>query len=222
MAIKLIPPLAAALATMLFAQTVAAQSSSFSSQSSTTTSAGGDEVLGAEGQALAEGVPELKKVDRAKLRDKSIRGGFVGADSGGAGFFDGMSQGGDRTGDRTGRSRWPQRPRSRGFHPQRGPQFQPGRSRGTTLRPRLALGFHYTPKVSPRLAENMQMCIKRIPSLNGTSPVRISVQQNVVVLEGTVASAHDRALSAQLVALSPGVCKIDNRLKVAAADSPSP
>ncbi len=217
MAIKLTRPLAATLVVMLLASTVGAQDLS---RSSKITSAGGDEALGAkaagQGQELTEGVPELEQSDRAKLRDKSTRGSFVGADSDGAGFFEGTSRG-DDTGDRMRGSRQTRGTGSRGSFRPRDQQSKPGRSRGTTLRPRLVLGFHYTPKVSPQLAENMRTCIKRIPSLNGISSVRVSVQQNVVVLEGTVASARDRALSAQLVALSPGVNKIDNRLKVTGA-----
>jgi osmotically-inducible protein OsmY len=58
--------------------------------------------------------------------------------------------------------------------------------------------------------------------LSHNPSIRVCVEKNVVVLEGTVASAHDRILSAQLIALAPGVYAIDNRLKVAGADSPSP
>ena len=213
MTIKITFPLVVVFIAMLLTPILSAQDLS---ESSTAVSAGSDPALGAEGQELTDSVPELKQVDRK--RDTKSRGDFVGADSGDAGFFGGESQSGD---SRDG-SRRMQRPRSRESYQPGGLRSQPGRSRGTTLRPRLALGFPYTPKPSPRLAENVRACLQRIPSLSKNSSIRVSVENNVVVLAGTVANAHDRALSEQLVALAPGVNKIDNRLKVADADSPGP
>ena len=219
MPIKLTRPLAAAFVSLLLAPTLSAQDLSQSSRApSDTRDTALGATVGSEVRQFTEGVPELQQVDRAEdLRDASNRGSFVGADSGDATFFGSASQGGNAGG-----SRRMQGPTSRGSYRQRGLQSQSGRSRGTTLRPRLALGFHYTPEISPRLAENVQAYLKRIPNLNKNSSVRVSVEKNVVVLEGTVANAHDSALSAQLVALAPGVNKIDNRLEVVGAESPTP
>jgi hypothetical protein len=219
MAIKLTRLLAATLVAMLLAPTVGAQDLSRSSQ---TPSADRDAALGANiddaVKEFAEGEPEMRQVDRAtELRDTGTRGSFVGADSDDATFIRSESPGGD-----SGGSRRTQGPTARGTFRQRGQQSQSGRSRGTTLRPRLALGFHYTPNLSPQFAKNTQAHLKRMPGLSKNSSIRVSVEKNVVVLEGIVANAHDRALSAQLVALTPGVHKIDNRLEVAGTDSPSP
>ena len=204
-----------ALVVMLIAATVNAQDLS---ESSTTTPDSSDTELGAsignEADKIADSVPELREADRS--RDTRNRGSFVGADSDGASFFDGDSKNDGKT---TGqRSR--QRARARDAYRPDGRRSQSGRSRGTTLRPRLALGFHYAPKPSPQLAENVRVCIKRIPSMQKNSSIRVSVQKNVVILEGTVANSHDRALAKQLVALSPGVTKIDNRIKVNGEKSP--
>lgn len=222
MAIESIRPLAVAVGIMLFAASVFAQDLE---ESSLSPSGAGDTALGAdigdEAKKIVESVPELREADRK--RDTKTRGSFVGADTGGKGLFESKTKGDGKTPG----TRRQQRPGSREAYQPRpgGPQTQRGRARqtrGRTLRPRLALGFHYTPKFSPGLVENVRASLKRVASLNKNPSIRVSVEKNIVILTGTVANAHDRALSEQLVALSPGVYKIDNRLKVASADSPSP
>ena len=99
---------------------------------------------------------------------------------------------------------------------------QAGRSRGLNIRPTFTLGFAYRPKVSPKIGSNVRACLRRIPNFGDTSSIRVSVKRNVVILEGTVARKSDRALASQLVALEPGVIKIDNRLKVTSTPSTAP
>ncbi len=102
---------------------------------------------------------------------------------------------------------------------QPGQPWQSGQPRGLSIRPTFTLGFAYKPKVSPKIGNNVRTCLRRIPNFGNASSIRVNVKKNVVVLEGTVARKSDRALALQLVALEPGVVKIDNRLKVAGTPS---
>lgn len=184
---------------------------------SSVSSNSGDTPVGAQVsdqvQSFAEGVPQLQQVDRASLRDTGSRGGFVGADSADSGLFGGGTQGTRTTG--TGRTTTRQTGRSTSRQTRSQPRTS--RSTTTTIRPTLTLGFSYAPKPSPNLAANVASSLRRIPNLGGSPSVHVSVENGTVVLEGIVPTAHDRALSEQIVALSPGVTRIENRLAVAAA-----
>ncbi|NLE39733.1 MAG: BON domain-containing protein [Pirellulaceae bacterium] len=95
---------------------------------------------------------------------------------------------------------------------------QPGQRRGTAaglaVPVTMSLGFAFSPKVPANVGGELSSCLARLPNFGKDSTVRTRIENDVVVLEGTVATDHDRALAMQMVALQPGVRKIDNRLEV--------
>lgn len=199
--------LACGLTLCTFVVSAAAQNLSESSVSSSTSDTPVGATISQQVQEFSEGgSPALQTINRADLRDTQSRGSFVGADSSSATLTETMSQTGGRTSTSTRRTQT------------RTSQFRPQQSAASTqvVRPTLTLGFSFTPTPPANLGQNIEQCIKRIPALSNNSSIRISLDKNVVVLEGVVASERDRMLSAQLVALTPGVVQIDNRLTVAA------
>jgi hypothetical protein len=62
-----------------------------------------------------------------------------------------------------------------------------------------------------------------LPDPSKASSVKFVIEDGTAILQGFVASSHDRAIAEQLVRLEPGVWKIKNELEVRpATDSPSP
>jgi hypothetical protein len=153
-------------------------------------------------QGFTEAAPELKEAQ--ELRDTQSRGTFVGAETGDVTDFVGAAEGG--TAGTT--------QQRRGRRGRAGMPSQPGRARGPVVRPRIVVGFRYTPSVSPAIGRDVRTSLRRIPDFGASSSIHVRVEKNVIVLEGTVASKHDSLLAAQMVALEPGVVKVDNRLTV--------
>ena len=213
-------PIEVVFAVLVLGAAAAAQDLSRSSMSRPNPSSAVGAQVSDQVEAFAEGVPQLQQVDRQGLRDTGTRGDFVGADSADTGLFGGTGPQGTRA---TGTARSTQRAIGRGTVRQGQAQPRAGRSTATSIRPTLTLGFSYTPQPSPHLVRSFSSSLERIPRLNGGDcSVRVVVEEGgVVVLEGTVPTVRDRLLSEQLVALSPGVLRIENRLAVAAA-SPVP
>lgn len=200
----------AGLVTGALAVTADAQSRNTSSSGNATAGEG----LAETGQALSAQIPEMREAP--EIRDTQTRGTFVGADTGDLPVFVGADQSGGTTrspqAGRTGpRSRRPVQPGQ-----------QPRQSRTLNVRSTLTLGFPYAPKVSPELGTNVRTCLGRIPNFGKNSSIRVSFKKKVVVLEGTVATKHDRALVLQLAALEPGVINVDNRLEVVGTNSTAP
>lgn len=155
-------------------------------------------------ESFSQGVPELREAQ--ELRSTQERGSFVGSESGeGPGFVGAAEAGGSQTGGASARRTTGMTRRS----------TQSRQASGPTVRPALVVGFAYAPKVSPSIDAKVRTCLDRLPNFGKTSSIRVRVEQNVVVLEGVVANHHDAALAMQMVALEPGVVKIDNRLTVA-------
>ncbi|MBN2216607.1 MAG: BON domain-containing protein [Pirellulales bacterium] len=155
-------------------------------------------------ETFSQGVPELREAQ--ELRSTQDRGSFVGSESDeGPGFIGAAEAGGSQTGGASSR-------RTTGTSRR---TTQTRQTSGPTVRPALVVGFAYAPKVSPSIDAKVRTCLGRLPDFGKTSSIRVRVEQNVVVLEGVVANKHDAALALQMVALEPGVVKIDNRLTVA-------
>jgi len=74
-------------------------------------------------------------------------------------------------------------------------------------------------QVNSKLAER----ITRSPSIRLRSPLEVSLQSDgTVVLRGTVATAHDRAVAERLARLEPGVWRVQNELQVATEQPEQP
>jgi hypothetical protein len=216
----LLPPVAAQ------AQTSSRSTSSLSNSNSRS---GSSASSGRGITQAAQNVSSLATTDwqQAASRDTSTRGQFVGAEAADVPQMLDETQ----TNGRNARSSQYSRTQRRGTTSRRG-SSQPGRSSqrnqasryGQSANPEfratLTLGFQYAPEVSDGLGRDVQACLARVPAFASGSAVRVSVKDNVVVLEGVVASKSDVAMALQMVALEPGVAKIDNRLTVAAGPTP--
>jgi hypothetical protein len=95
---------------------------------------------------------------------------------------------------------------------------EPTTSRPAPYRPRLSLGFN-----APRPAALEKALAGRLDRSLGSrlqAPVGVRLEGRTAILEGEVASEHDRALAAQLMLLEPGVSRVENRLQVAGSSPP--
>lgn len=166
-------------------------------------------------QSFSAGVPALQQAQ--ELRDTALRGQFVGAEARNAqqAFGGGRAASAQQTGTGPNLRIGPVRqPRA-----QAGQASPYGRQAGTSLQPTLTLGFSPTMPSSADVQRNVAEAVMRAPSIrDGTSIAVRAEAGGVVVLEGAVGSAHQRALASQLVALEPGVTKVDNRLTVLPAE----
>ncbi len=166
-------------------------------------------------QGFSAGVPELQQAQ--ELRDTALRGEFVGAEArdqfiGASGTqspqagtgrnfrIDPLRQPGAQAGQRMPQGRLPE-----------------GRQPGTTLQPTLTLGFTAPVAPAANVQRNVAEVFRRVPNIRDNGSVAVRVENGVVILEGTVGTPHQRALASQLVALEPGVLKVDNRLTVSPA-----
>lgn len=170
----------------------------------------------AEGlQGFAAGVPTLQEAQQ--LRDTQLRGEFIGAEARTMLEAAGGSQAG------TGRQGAGARPNIR-IQPVRQPGTQAGQAgrfgqqAGRVMQPTLSLGFSAPPPSSAEVAHKAAQALLRVPSIHNNASVTVRVDGGVATLEGTVGTAHQRALAAQLVSLEPGVTRVDNRLAVGAAE----
>lgn len=86
------------------------------------------------------------------------------------------------------------------------------------LQPTLSLGFDYAGPVVPNLTTKLVSRLKTSAVATAALPVQVQVLDGTATLTGTVASDHERALAEQLLALEPGVRRVDNQLSVAPPD----
>ncbi len=164
-------------------------------------------------QGFAAGVPALQEAQQ--LRDTGLRGEFVGAEAGtmnqGAGWNQagyGQQGAGARPNIRIQAVRQP--------GAQAGQAGAFGQQAGRVMQPTLSLGFAAPSPSSANLGPSIADAVVRSPSIRDGASIAVRVDAGVVTLEGTVSDSHQRALAAQLVALEPGVTKVDNRLTVVA------
>lgn len=101
-----------------------------------------------------------------------------------------------------------------------------GRNAGTgqnrnqpSLRITRRIAFSFRSAITGDFSATLARRLERSPRIQTRSPVSVSIEGRTVVLRGSVATEHDRALAAQVVLLEPGVSSVDNQLVVA---SPTP
>ncbi len=82
------------------------------------------------------------------------------------------------------------------------------------VQPVLTLGFDYAPPAIPNLGGQVTARLERTGAIKLAAPLDVQLADGVAVVRGTVASEHDRLLLAQLLALEPGVRRVDNQLEV--------
>lgn len=82
---------------------------------------------------------------------------------------------------------------------------------------RFTLGLGFDSPVgttNPRLSEELQRQFTNSQRFGSGKTINVAVENNVVVLRGTVADDHDRDLAEAMVRLSPGVYNVRNELQL--------
>ncbi len=85
----------------------------------------------------------------------------------------------------------------------------------TTTEPQPLLSLGFVPVPMQGVGAVLTARIEQSKGLTLPMPVQLGFQDGVATISGTVASEHDRALAEQLLALEPGVRRVENRLTVA-------
>jgi hypothetical protein len=178
-------------------------------------------------------------LSNANSRSSRGEGNFVGADSNDVQNITGYDQ--SSQGNRSGRSNASSSRSTRrnssslsrnglqggfsnnfmGGNSSRGSSRRSGRDgygqSATQVQPTLSLGFDYAAPPARDIGASFSARVQQSTSLAPLASVRVEMQDGVATLNGAVASDHQRALAAQLVALQPGVRRVDNRLTVSPA-----
>lgn len=133
--------------------------------------------------------------------------GFVGRDSADVrSMFDNMSAQAGEFLNRVERS----------FNRNAGRNADQGSDQRPPVRVKLRLGFTPTVNRSATAGQGVARAMGLL-SANGVTGVEARLQGGEVVLRGEVASASDRLLAEKIVALEPGVTRVQNQLRVAGA-----
>jgi hypothetical protein len=82
------------------------------------------------------------------------------------------------------------------------------------------MAFEVAAGMSGRVSASVTQRLSETPAIHAKTPVRVAMQGRTAVLEGVVATEHDRQLAAQLVRFEAGVDNVDNRLTVGGAPQP--
>ncbi len=159
---------------------------------------------------LSSAVPALQQSQN--LRDTATRGAFVGSEASDLPQIFGTT--GGTTTQRGGQGMNTRNTQVRQPAAQAGRTTAYGRQAVTAIQPTLTLGFVPMAVSSADLQKNVSKAVRRAPMLSDYVSVGVRIDGGSVILEGTVDSQHQRALISQLVALEPGVVKVDNRLTV--------
>lgn len=95
------------------------------------------------------------------------------------------------------------------------PLPDPAAARPGPYRPKLKLGFTARLAAAAPPAARLQEQVTQALALPRQAPLQVTMDGRSAILEGVVASEHDRALAAELIRLEPGVGSVQNRLRVA-------
>lgn len=82
--------------------------------------------------------------------------------------------------------------------------------------PRLEIAFDVEPSttISPAELSADERLLKRVVNVAGDS-VQVTLAGRIAILRGTVKSAHDAELAAQLLSFEPGIDRVQNELSIA-------
>ena len=83
------------------------------------------------------------------------------------------------------------------------------------LRTRLTIGFEGPAISSSAIGQRIEGLISRVPQIQSAAGVRVQMEGQTAVLQGSVSSQHERELAARLTLLEPGVAAVRNELIVA-------
>ncbi len=170
------------------------------------------------GSSGGEGAGELRGNERFVRGNRSARD-FVGSDMADTGRFVGVQQG---------RSRGTIRSAITNLRPPRDQNVNQPQARRTppTLpyAPRLQLGF-VAPALAPGvvaegISERLVDALSLRHSAGPMGHVQVSLQGRTAILQGEVASEHERALAEQLTLLEAGVSEVLNELTIVVEPGP--
>jgi len=170
------------------------------------------------GSAGGEGAGELTGNERFVRGNRNARD-FVGTDVADTPRFVGVQRG---------RSSGTIRSAIRSLRPPRTPNVNQPQPRATPktipYAPRLELGFE-APSPSPGvlvggISERLAEALSLRRSVGPVSFPRVRLQGRTAILEGEVASEHERLLAEQLTMLEAGVSAVRNELTIAVAKEP--
>lgn len=95
-------------------------------------------------------------------------------------------------------------------------------SRATMYAPRLEVGFRQSPRLAPRVSRELERRLQTVFARDGSSRIEVSMAGDAAILQGQVASEHDRLLAALLLSFEPGVARVQNELQVGSPPAPTP
>lgn len=95
-----------------------------------------------------------------------------------------------------------------------------GGGRQRQLRTSIRLGFDGPLPASPQATAQFERRLTKIPQLQVTGPVSVTMEGSTAVLRGLVGSERDRDLAARLALLEPGIADVRNELEVRPAPTP--
>ncbi len=150
-------------------------------------------------------------------------GSFVGADSGDAvnPLSTGGAAGQGAMGGAMGNQMMMQAFRQSQQQGQNQQQNQ-GKNAKTQLRAAFKVGFETQPVVSTAFTTRLQTRFDNLPALKDKGSITTSMEGDVLVLRGQVASAADRKLAEDLLSLEPAVSQVRNELVIVQSASVNP
>ena len=89
-----------------------------------------------------------------------------------------------------------------------------GQGARTQLRTPISLGFSSPVVASTRTTTQLTTRLTKIPSLQVTGPLSVTMEGSTAVLTGHVGSEGDRDLAERMVLLEPGISNVRNELQV--------
>jgi len=95
------------------------------------------------------------------------------------------------------------------------PPSPPASRQNQPYPPRLTIDFRFTPLPTESVRSTLQRRLTESPGIETLESIRVRVEKRTAILEGEVASEHDRILAEQLARLEPGISQVKNLLEVA-------
>jgi osmotically-inducible protein OsmY len=77
------------------------------------------------------------------------------------------------------------------------------------------------PRTQTTVSQALSAVLTKPGRIQALAPLVVSMRAQTAILQGTVASDHDRDLAEQLVRLEPGVAQVENNLIVAPPAAPT-
>jgi hypothetical protein len=90
------------------------------------------------------------------------------------------------------------------------------------VRTSFAVDFTHPTVSTSKVATKLSLELTKSRTISALGPLTVAMNGRTAILQGTVATEHDRSLAERLVLLEPGVSQIQNELRVRSALPPTP